>query len=64
MTALANAELSLPALSRRVRAASLLAGGARLPFRETREGVTLTLPPRAAGEVDQVVVLELAPARR
>jgi alpha-L-fucosidase len=59
-------ELALPSLPRRVRSASLLVGGARLPFRETPAGVTLTLPPRAAGEVDQIVVLELAsaPARR
>jgi hypothetical protein len=35
-----------------------------VPFRETSRGVTLTLPARAAGEVDQVIVLELAPARR
>ena len=57
-------ELSLPSLPRRVRSASLLVGGARVPVRETPAGVTLTLPPRAAGEVDQVVVLGLAPAAR
>jgi alpha-L-fucosidase len=57
-------ELALPPLPRRVRAASLLVGGARVPFRETRDGITLTLPARSADEVDQVVVLELAAARR
>ncbi len=57
-------ELSLPALPRRVRSAALLVGGARVPFRETRAGVTLTLPPRAPAEVDQVVALDLEPAPR
>ena len=56
--------LALPALPRRVRAATLLADGSRVAFRETAGGVTLTLPPRLAGEVDQVVVLELRPAAR
>jgi alpha-L-fucosidase len=59
-----DAELALPALPRRVRAASLLAGGAPVPFRQTPGGVVLTLPGRAEGEVDQVVVLELAAAAR
>jgi alpha-L-fucosidase len=58
----ADADLSLPPLPRQVRAASLLAGGAAVPFRETPSGVTLTLPPRAAGDVDQIVVLELSRA--
>jgi len=55
----ADADLPLPPLPRRVRAAALLAGGAAVPFRETPTGVTLTLPTRAAGEVDQIVVLAL-----
>jgi alpha-L-fucosidase len=55
-----DADLALPPLPRRVRAASLLAGGTAVPFHETPTGVTLTLPPRATGEVDQIVVLELA----
>jgi alpha-L-fucosidase len=59
-----DATLALPSLPRRVRAASRFAGGARVPFTQGATGVVLTLPPRAAGEVDQVVVLELAPARR
>jgi alpha-L-fucosidase len=54
--------LSLPSLPRRVRVAALLADGSRVAFRETAAGVTLTLPPHAESEVDQVVVLELAPA--
>jgi alpha-L-fucosidase len=55
--------LALPALPRRLRAASLLAGGAAVPFHETPSGVTLTLPARAAGDVDQIVVLNLEPAQ-
>lgn len=57
-------DLSLPSLPRRVRSAALLAGGVAVPFLESRHGVTLTLPPRPAGEVDQVVVLDLVAARR
>ncbi len=53
-------ELALPVLPRRVQAARLLVGGARVPFRVSPQGVTLTLPARLAGEVDQIVVLELA----
>jgi len=56
--------LALPALPRRVRAASLLAGGAHVAFRETAGSVTLTLPHRGESEADQVVVLELGPAAR
>jgi alpha-L-fucosidase len=56
----ADADLALPPLPRHVRAATLLAGGAAVPFLETPSGVTLTLPARAPGEVDQIVVLELA----
>ena len=58
-----DADLSLPPLPRRVRAATLLAAGSAVPFRETPSGITLTLPARAAGEVDQIVVLELAAGR-
>ena len=54
-------ELSLPALPKGVRRASLLIGGQAVPVRSSADGITLSLPPRAAGEVDQVVVLELAP---
>jgi alpha-L-fucosidase len=53
-------ELALPPLGRRVRAARLLAGGTRVPFRESPTGLALTLPRRGADEIDQVVVLELA----
>jgi alpha-L-fucosidase len=58
----ADADLALPPLGRPVRAARLLAGGAAVPFRETATGVTLTLPPRGADDVDVVVALDLAPA--
>jgi alpha-L-fucosidase len=57
----ADADLTLPPLGRPVRSASLLDGGAAVTFRETPTGVTLTLPRRGTDEVDQIVVLELAP---
>ena len=56
----ADPELSLPPLPRPVRAATLLMDGAPVSFRESRDGVTLRLPPRAPDTVDQVVVLVLA----
>jgi alpha-L-fucosidase len=55
-----DAALTLPPLGRPVVRASLLVGGAAIPVRTAADGVTLTLPPRAEGEVDQIVVLELA----
>ena len=55
--------LSLPPLPARVRTAHLLDGGTSVRFSESADGVTLRLPPRAEGTVDQVIVLELAPAR-
>ena len=58
----ADVELSLPALPRRVRAAAALVGGAAVPFRESAAGITLTLPHRAEGEVDQIVALDLVAA--
>jgi alpha-L-fucosidase len=54
-------QLSLPALPRVVRGATLLRDGSRVPFRAERDGLTLTLPDRPAGTVDLIVVLELAP---
>jgi len=54
----ADRPLAIPALGARVRRASLLATGASVPVTETAEGITLTLPTRAAEELDQVVVLE------
>ena len=50
--------LAIPALGARVRRASLLETGAPVPLTETAEGITLTLPTRAAEVLDQVVVLE------
>jgi alpha-L-fucosidase len=50
-------ELALPAL-RRIVSASLLRDGSPLPFTQTSDGVTLTLPPSTA-DVDRVVVLRL-----
>jgi len=50
--------LAVPALGARVRRASLLETGEAVPVTETPEGITLTLPARAAEALDQVVVLE------
>ena len=55
-----DAALTIPALGRPVVRASLLIGGAAVPVRSVPGGVSLTLPPRAEGEVDQIIVLELA----
>jgi alpha-L-fucosidase len=60
----ADAELALPRLPRPVRAARALAGGEPVAFRETGDGVTLRLPPRDGGTVDQVIELVLRPAPR
>jgi alpha-L-fucosidase len=54
-------QLILPPLPRRVRVARTLAGQA-VAFRESAEGVTLSVPPRGAGDVDVIVALTLAPA--
>ncbi|MGD8816146.1 MAG: alpha-L-fucosidase, partial [Acidobacteriota bacterium] len=51
--------LSIPALPGPVRSAAMLAGGDAVPFVESAEGISLTLPPRRAGEYDQVVVLRV-----
>jgi alpha-L-fucosidase len=55
--------LSIPSLGARVRSATMLRGNASVPFRQTAEGVTLTLPP-ASDDVDRVVVLTLASGTR
>jgi alpha-L-fucosidase len=49
--------LSLPALPRRIRSATRLGTNERIPFTQTADGVTLTLPPVRADELDRVVVL-------
>ena len=53
--------LSIPALPGAVRSAEMLATGDAVPFVESAEGLSLTLPPRRAGEHDQVVVLRTSP---
>ena len=54
--------LALPPLPRRVLRARLLVGGAAVRVTQGPSGVVLVLPPRAPGDVDQVVVLELGPS--
>ena len=51
-------QLSLPPLGR-VRAARVIGGTGVVRYRVSPEGVTLTLPPRVAGTVDQVIALEV-----
>lgn len=53
--------LSIPALGRRVRRATLLATGASVGMSQTDAGLTLTLPPAGKDEPDRVVVLVTAP---
>ena len=50
-------ELTIPRMP--VREASLLVGDTPVAFRTSEAGVTLTLPDRAPGTIDLVVVLEL-----
>jgi hypothetical protein len=51
--------LVLPSLPSEVAAARTLVGNKTLQFRQDKEGLLLSLPPRAADVVDLVVVLEL-----
>lgn len=57
----ADPELSLPPLPRPVLNAVLLSDGTAVDVRASRDGLTLRLPPRTAGTVDQVILVELAP---
>jgi alpha-L-fucosidase len=52
-------ELALPPLSGPVHTAHELVTGTAVPVRTTTEGIVVKLPPRAEGQVDQVVVLTL-----
>ncbi|MBI1967149.1 MAG: alpha-L-fucosidase [Gemmatimonadetes bacterium] len=54
---LTDRQLALPALPGRVRSARVLIGGRTVWFADTPDGVTLTLPPRATDEIDQVIAL-------
>jgi alpha-L-fucosidase len=56
--------LSLPDFGARVTRASMLRGGARVEFVQTTGGITLTLPPAGAEEIDRVIVLETTRVRR
>ena len=52
----ADRALAIPPVGARVRQATLLANGERIPFTENPSGVTLTLP-RRGDEYDVVVML-------
>lgn len=56
----ADPQLALPQLPAEVRGARELISGADLSFRSSDEGIILALPPRTTGQVDQIIVLELA----
>ncbi len=49
--------LAIPPLPRHVRAATLVRDGSTVRFRETGDGIVLTLPPSDADTYDQVVML-------
>jgi alpha-L-fucosidase len=49
--------LSLPPLGARVVRATMLKNAAGVEFAETRDGVTLMLPPPAPDEPDRVILL-------
>jgi alpha-L-fucosidase len=53
--------LSLPPLEPRIRRAWTLVGRTTVPFTQSDQGVTLTLPNGGTDEPDRVVVLEMAP---
>jgi alpha-L-fucosidase len=55
--------LSIPSPGARVLSATMLRGNASVPFRQTAEGMTMTLPP-ASDDVDRVIVLSLASGTR
>src|SRR5437016_5971064 len=50
--------LSLPSFGARIVRASLLATGERVEIAQTRDAITLTLPPAAGDEPDRVIVLQ------
>ncbi len=52
--------LALPGIARPVRNAHVLNGGAKVNSGISEGSVVLQLPKRAPGEIDQVIVLELA----
>ena len=51
--------LSLPALPGRVRSATRFPTGERVPFTQSANGITLTLPPAGSEEVDRVIALHV-----
>lgn len=51
--------LALPGISKPVRTAHLMNGGAEVNHTLTEGSVVFQLPKRAVGDIDQVIVLEL-----
>jgi len=52
--------LALPGIAKPVRDAHLLNGGSKVSYGISEESVVLQLPKRTPGEIDQVIVVELA----
>ncbi len=52
--------LTLPGITKSLRGATLLYGGAKVTYATSEGSLLLHLPPRAANEIDQVIVLELS----
>lgn len=50
--------LAIPALGAKVKRAGALASGSEVTFVQTDAGITLTLPPHNAADIDQVIVLQ------
>lgn len=59
----ADRMLTIPPLGRRVQSARLLASGEAVPFSQSEQGLTLTLPVDRAEDPDRVVVLLMHAAK-
>jgi alpha-L-fucosidase len=56
-------QLAIAPISSKISAAHTLVGATAVPFSQSSDGVLLTLPPRPADEIDQVIVLETSLSR-
>ena len=53
--------LALPPIEKTIKSAQEFGTGSAVEFKQTSDGVVLTLPPAGKGEVDRVIVLSVAP---
>jgi alpha-L-fucosidase len=51
-------QLAIAPITQKITSAHTLVGATAVPFSQSSDGVILTLPPRPADEIDQVIVLE------